>query len=52
MLKFKALLTAFLAVFSFGLAQVTGQVYDPVDWAFEITETSDQEFELKIHGNH
>lgn len=46
MLKFKALFAALIAVFSFSLAQVNAQVYDPVDWAFEVLEISDSEVEL------
>lgn len=46
MLKFKALFAALIAVFSFSLGQVNAQVYDPVDWTFEVSEISASEVEL------
>ncbi len=45
MLKFKAILTALIAVFSLQYS-VYGQIYDPVDWEMSVSETSDTEATL------
>lgn len=48
MLKFKAFLAALFTVFSFTSAELEAQVYEPVDWEFEIVEAENQAFELKF----
>ena len=44
MLKFKVFLTAITAVFSLSIAQ--GQIYDPVDWSFDVELTGKSQAKL------
>ncbi len=41
MLNFKAFFVAILATFSLGLSVLQAQVYDPVDWTFEMSPKGD-----------